>query len=292
MDDEDYIYKCLEKYSVDPGFKDIRLNFNEGTLQQNGHKIYKVSGLYQGKVSFEIQIKSTVHNVWGEVEHKTIYKGRQYALDTSRQQTITEEIFNILKASDKQLLALFTHEYTEKDLVFGLFAEQTRQSVMNAANTEYLAIHYKGFFGIFSATSDAAIYKYVSSTLIGKAYERTPILLEEPTDKVKSLAGKIKDEFIDYYLRVQYHIAQELYTFESYDGFIDYLAEALIMKTGLDDEEDALPVQEDAFSYAEDAEESGNVEELVNAADSVLNEINMLVEHLANLLPGARKEGK
>lgn len=277
MDDEEVIYKSLEQYNAKIGFQDIQLNFDEGTEQQNGHKIYKVSGLYLGRVSFEIQIKAMVHNVWGEVEHKTIYKGRQYAVDPSRQRTVTEEIFSILKASDKQLLALFTHEYTEEDLVFGLFAEQTKQHIAKAANTDYLAVHYRGFFDIFSAASRTAIVSFVSATLVGRPYERTAIAVASHDQKIKALADDIKKGFVEYYLQVQYSIAQELYIFKDYDGFVLYLAKTLIEKGGPSEDEDGLPIEKDAFF---DEEETEYLPE---------DDTGLFLDLLADKLPGARK---
>ena len=67
MKDEEIIYEKLKLYYTENKFQCIHLNFDEKTTQKNGHKIYKVSGHYQDKVSFELQIKSAVHNIWGEV---------------------------------------------------------------------------------------------------------------------------------------------------------------------------------------------------------------------------------
>lgn len=281
MDDEEDIYKSLKKYYTQIGFQNIYLNFEEGTQQQNGHKIYKVSGHYMGKVSFELQIKAMVHNVWGEVEHKTIYKGRQYAVDSNRQQTVTEEIFNILKASDKQLLSLFTHEYTAEDLVFGLFAEQTRQRVADIANSEYLAVHYKGFFEIFSTVCRTAILSFVSNTLVNRPYEKEKAMVAYPDSKAEKLAISIQNEFVEYYLQVQYGIAQEIYKFADYNEFIVYLAKTLIEKGCLaEEDEDEMAIVNDAFS---DAEESEGLAE---------DETELFLTFLADKLPGARKGRK
>lgn len=280
MDDEEDIYRSLEKYCALERFQHIQLNFEEGTQQQNGHKIYKVSGHYQEKVSFELQIKAMVHNVWGEVEHRTIYKGRQYAVDSSRQRTVTEEIFSILKASDKQLLALFTHEYTEEDLIFGLFAEQTRRQIADTANTDYLAVHYKGFFEIFSSACRKDILNFVSDTLVGRPYKKTRVVIEAPDRNAAALASGIKEEFVEYYLQVQYSIVQELYIFADYDEFILYLAETLLEKSRLPEDEEEPFIANDAFSDEEDSEEQAE------------NKTELLLTLLADKLPGARKGRK
>lgn len=281
MDDEEDIYRGLHRYYQQIGFQNIELNFDEGTEQANGHKLYKVSGHYKGKVSFELQIKAMVHNVWGEVEHKTIYKGRQYAVDSNRQQTVTEEIFNILKASDKQLLALFTYEYKKEDLIYGLFAEQTKDRIAKIADTDYLATHYKGFFGIFSAVFYADILKFVSNTLVDQPYTKKTAAVARPDSRAEELASCIKKEFVEYYLQVQYGIAQEVYNFTDYEEFIVYLAQTLIRKGRLaEEEEDAMPAEKDAFSDAEDDE------------FPVEDDTEVFLNLLADKLPGARKGRK
>ena len=102
--DEEKIYNLLKLYYEQKNLNDIVLNFDENRKQKNGHTINKLSGKYKQKYCFEIQIKSVMHNMWGEVEHKTIYKNRNYDATISNKKLITEEIFNILQASDKQLL--------------------------------------------------------------------------------------------------------------------------------------------------------------------------------------------
>lgn len=278
MDDEEVIYNKLKEYSDSGKFQNIILNFDERTEQKNGHKIYKVSGSYKEKVSFELQIKSVVHNIWGEVEHKTIYKRSQYAVDLEQRQTITEEIFNILKASDQQLLSLFIHQYDEEKLVCGLFAEQTRHKVEQASNTEYLAGHYKSFFDIFLKTGQKDIWNYVSCTLVGKQYERKKIKVEDDKEKILEFAKEIKTEFLEYYLKIQYVIAQELYIFADFDMFILYLAKIVMDYLPMDEEQDYI--EDDVFV----------VEEEDRDLDTGYNE--EILKLLKDKLPDALKERK
>lgn len=253
MDDEEVIYNRLKEYYAQGKLNDIRLDFDEGTKQKNGHMIFKVSGLYQNRVSFELQIKAMVHNIWGEVEHKTIYKGTQYTMDLEQRRTITEEIFHVLKASDQQLLSLFTHQYTVQDLVCGLFAEQTRQNVAKASGTEYLAGHYKSFFDIFLRTAGSDICSYVSSALVKQPFKKRQIGTEEIDGKTRELAGEIKAAFLEYYLQIQYIIAQELYDFKDFDRFLLYMAD--ILYSCLSEDEDSEMIDGDAFFEEEEAED-------------------------------------
>ena len=283
MEEEKIIYQKLKTYYETGRFSEIDLDFTEGTTQKNGHKIYKVSGVYQKKVCFELQIKSAVHNIWGEVEHKTIYKGSQYAVDLKQRQTITGEIFNILKASDQQLLSLFTHQYTEQDLVCGLFAEKTRQNVLQACGTEYLAGHYKSFFDLFLSTSQEDILNYVSASLSKAPYRKRPVKIQENVPQLTELAFHIKETFLEYYLQVQYNIAQELYLFEDYDQFILYLASTIISFYLVKDEDDPEWLEEDAFSEPDDMDTDGGSDQ---------EKMEMLLNLLKDKLPDALKEGK
>lgn len=280
IDDEKVIYDRLKEYDQAGRFQQVVLDFSEKTRQKNGHEIYKVSGKYAGKVRFELQIKSAVHNIWGEVEHKTIYKGSQYAIDLKQRQSVTEEVFNVLKASDHQLLTLFTNQYTERDLVCGLFAEQTKNAVAEFAGTNYLAGHYRSFFEIFLQTGRDDIWCYVSNSLSKPkgTYRKRRVSLEHITPKIIQLAESIKAVFLEYYLQMQYRIAQELYIFENYDEFILYLAAIVISYASLDEEPDQI--EGDAFS---DDEETG---------ESDAGGQKVLLDLLKDWMPDAAKEGK
>lgn len=280
MDDEEVIYQKLKEYYDDlKKFSDIVLDFSEGTVQKNGKRIYKVSGKYKKEVSFELQIKAATHNVWGEVEHKTIYKGRQFSINLQERQTITEGIFNILQASDQQLLALFKNSYTQKDLVCGLFAEQTKDKVKSTAKTDYLAGHYTSFFSIFLSAVENDIYQYVAAVLSNKTmhYKKHIPDLGVSNDTDKKIVQRIKDVFLQYYLDVQYCIAQELYDFRDFDEFLLFMVKTIGTRFMQDENEDAI--EEDVFAESDSSE--------------VKNEEydKLILNVLEVKLPDARKKG-
>ena len=278
MDDEEKIYKKINQYYSDHRFNNIKLDFLEGTQQKNGKKIYKVSGKYikDVSVSFEIQIKAATHNVWGEVEHRTIYKGKQYHIAEQNQQRITDEVYNILYSSDQQLLSLFTSKYSQEDLICALFAEQTREKVSKKVNTEFLADHYACFFSIFHATLKKQIREYVSASLSGNndSYTKSSPDSNLPNKDENELIERIKNSFVEYYLVVQFVIAQELYDFKNYDDFILFMIR--VLKPRIDDL-DEENVENDAFS---------DDEEGATQYDS--NE--MIISVLSKKLPDALKE--
>ena len=279
MDDEEVIYKKLKEYYDSKRFSDIILDFSEGTTQKNGKPIYKVSGRYQDAVSFELQIKAATHNVWGEVEHRTIYKGRQYSINHQERQTITGEIFNILKASDQQLLALFKSRYTQKDLVCALFAELTGDQVKRDAKTELLAGHYQSFFDIFLPESKVDIWAYVSAALSNGAtkYEKKTLQLDTATDVELEIIRDIKSAFLEHYLKVQHYIAQELYTFKNYDAFLLYMIKNIERCFSIEVDEESI--EDDMF-----AEDEGGISLSETPRELVLNVLN-------ERLPEAIKKG-
>ena len=161
--DEEIIYNILKEYYDQKNFTNFTLNFSENKIQKNGHTIYKLSGIFKEKYCFELQIKAIMHNIWGEVEHKTIYKNKNYDADISNKIAITEEVFNILQASDKQLVTLFKKKNSEKHLIYALFYEKTKEIVAQKCGTDILAAHYNGYFQIFSDSDNIQyIKKYVA----------------------------------------------------------------------------------------------------------------------------------
>lgn len=279
MDDEEVIYKKLQQYTNESRFKDIYLDFSENTRQKNGKLIFKVSGKFQNTVSFEIQIKAATHNVWGEVEHRAIYKGRQFSINQYEKKVITDEIYNVLRASDQQLLALFKNNYTQENLICALFAEQTRKTVKNVANTDYLAAHYTSFFNIFLSETKDFIQQYVAAKLSNGhlTYTKKTLVLKEAEDKDFAAVELIKSTFIEYYLRVQFCIAQELYEFESYEQFLLYMEQVITKPFHMDTDEDYI----EGDVFAELPEDKPSYDDYSSTIISVLIE----------KLPASAKEG-
>lgn len=74
--------------------------------QKNGHDIYKIHGFYEKdktKYNFELQIKSLVHMLWGEIEHMLFYKNYDYIVDNIFYNHVMEALFKSLIGIDTQL---------------------------------------------------------------------------------------------------------------------------------------------------------------------------------------------
>jgi ppGpp synthetase/RelA/SpoT-type nucleotidyltranferase len=237
FEDELNIYNAIKKYYNDQEFSElITLNFNENTKQKNGHKIYKVSGNLED-FNFEIQIKCSLHDVWGEVEHKQIYKGIQYDPQIKEKKIITEGIFSVLESSDLQLKAIFEHKTSLQESINSLFFQYTFEQISNEANSVFLANHYLSFFEIFKEKEyQKHIQIFLSKKLNGDKYQKIKMSIQETT----SVSVK---EFINRYakfdLEVVNGIASVLYDGLNFEDFIKFLICKVENISINDDEDDA-----------------------------------------------------
>jgi len=260
--DEEKIYNYLKEYYEHNNFPDIDLNFNENRKQENGHKINKISGKYKSQYCFEIQIKSIMHNIWGEVEHKTIYKNRNYDSNISSKKAITEEIFNILHASDKQLLCIFKEKNEEKQLLQALFYERTKKLVYEKCRTDILAKHYSSYFNLFSNIEDFEVIKqYIAYSLLEKDFLRKEVSLNNLNPAIYELKEQIKLEFREFNIKCLFYISEIVLKIDEYDSFLIYLSKYLIEQSGYGlDEEDEFGGEdvfdEDILEETDDYQES------------------------------------
>lgn len=245
--DEDFVYnKLYDSIPIINSSKAEGIFLNpkgsDGTTQQNGHKIYKMTGVYQPensvfpRVNFEIQIKSFIHNVWGEVEHKTIYKGIQYDINPTHKKTMTEEIYNILSASDRQLQSLFENTHDECDLIKALFFEQTKLEVAKNCGSKILAKYYYSFFNLFWDGIEKTVREYVSvhmtdPPLVEKYHPQ--ILAEQsffsmPDNESGNMFMAILYDFVEkvfepYHFSILYHILKTLFVTQSGDSISKFI---------------------------------------------------------------------
>lgn len=219
--DEEIIFNEMKKYYEDNNFgSDYSIDFHENREQENGHIIYKVSGCYK-EINFEIQVKCSVHNIWGEVEHSRIYKSEHYDPKIESKKKITEEVFSILKSSDRQLMTIFEEKYSVDDLIKSLFYQYTYNEVFLNENISILSKHYQNFFGIFKDTEHMErIKKYVSAYLIGESYSKPKL----DFNRANSMSSEeFLDIYIEFEIKIVYRIASLLYDWSDLYEFVYYL---------------------------------------------------------------------
>lgn len=264
-DDEKIIYDDLKNYYDDDKFgENYYLNFEENKTQKNGHIIYKVSGCYNHSFNFEIQIKCSVHNIWGEVEHSRIYKNEDYDPKLLSKKNITEEVFSILKSSDRQLLEIFNEKYTKDDLIRSLFYQYTNEDVRLKKQTAVLSKHYQHFFEIFKKVNDLDLIKqFVASKLSNSAFEKRKL------DYIKSekmTAAHFIERYIEFDISVVSEIASFIYDPISETTLIEYLisdVESLLINP-LEAEENS-DIDGDSDVFNDDTDNDQNIQDYVFA---------------------------
>lgn len=247
--DESIIYSHIEKYYNEHKFSNFYLNFSENKRQKNGHIIYKLSGAFKKQYCFEIQIKSIMHNMWGEVEHKTIYKNREYDANLRDKKEITEQVFNILQASDKQLIALFKRHNDKKQLIYALFYEETKKEISKLSGTDILADHYDAYFQLLNNYD--IIQKYVAYKLLGQEFHKETLPIINYNEKVKILKELITSEFLEYNLQCLYYIFSQLYEVVGYEDFMLRFSQMLLSRYCNEETQDP---EDDAFAEEEETD--------------------------------------
>ena len=206
----------------DAGFS---FNFEENLIQKNGNIIYKFSGLYKDEYHFEVQIKSLIHNVWGEVEHKTVYKNPTYDGFYEQKNYISKTLHDVMMASDRELYTLFKMSETETQLLRSLFFIRTSETVAQKCRTKVLGSHYNSYFNAF--TDIEPIKRFVICALSGNPYNK-----EQKEVQVNgfydNLCNRVVETFPAFYLECLYNIDCELNIHQDYRSFLIYFLQQVI----------------------------------------------------------------
>lgn len=108
----EFCYKDV-KFSCEKG-NNIYINLkNQPESQQNGFDIYRMDALWKESESefihVEIQIKSLINLLWGEIEHSLFYKNYDYIMDNKYYSGLMGSIKNELENIDLQISSLQKH---------------------------------------------------------------------------------------------------------------------------------------------------------------------------------------
>ena len=174
-DDEEKIFNKLVEFLESKD--EIKLETNPNLIQRNGHTIYKIAGKYQeikNSFCFEVQVKSLIHDTWGEVEHSIIYKSRAYNSYSDLKAGVIDGLYNVLEGAEKQLQKLYTFESSKEEVEFELFYHLTSGDNKN----EILDVHYKNFLKLkpFLNHYMQLIEKYIGSKLLNSSVDRKSVV--------------------------------------------------------------------------------------------------------------------
>ena len=264
---ESKIYDYLSSTSDSQNPNDFNFKFDENTTQKNGNKIYKFSGVYKGSYRFEVQIKSIVHNVWGEVEHKTVYKNPVFDGFIEKKRQISSTLHDSMMASDKELFTLFNMKETKTQLIQSLFFCETSKQVGELCKTDVLGVHYNSYFLAFSNLND--IKRYIVCKLSETAFEKTHVTVES-NEFYDALKEEVKKVFPKFYLGCLYNIDSVLHVQKSYDNFLVFFLQHIIKEEKDDfDQEMEMDFEEDDGTTEVDSQRD-ILNDYINRIDEIL----------------------
>lgn len=218
-EDEKNIFEDLKKYLQKESC--IEIEETPNTKQKNGHEIYKIACKYKKtdeKFSFEVQVKSLLNDVWGEVEHSTIYKSRVYDSREKLKKDMVEGLYNILDGADTQLNKLYSFNVELKEIKQELFFYYTFSELKNSKII--LSEDYSNFFELikYIKNSEERVDQYIGRKLLNEPYKKEKICIES--------CGQIenyKREIDDFKLKKFCDIVKLMYEFENEDILLEHL---------------------------------------------------------------------
>ena len=191
------------------------------TIQKNGHVIYKIACKYievKNIFSFEVQVKSLLNDVWGEVEHSIIYKSKIYDSRKILKEEIVEGLYDILDGADRQLNNLYSFNADTKEIKNELFYKFASESLREEM---ILGEDYSVFFSLtqYIEFSTEYIDEYLGRKLLKEEYIKKTINSNEQIIGFE----KYKKEFDESKVDKLSKIVKLLFEFENKDDLLVHL---------------------------------------------------------------------
>lgn len=122
------------------GKEDFKIKLKDKPdVQKNNHIIFKYECKFKNsegnEINVELQIKSLVHTLWGELEHMLVYKNYNYSINSSLNSDVLNSTFEILLDLDNQLEVINKHISSKtsikesRALITKLFYEYTSRDI-------------------------------------------------------------------------------------------------------------------------------------------------------------------
>ena len=243
-DDEEKVYKKLKDFLESK--ENIEVEKTQNLVQKNGHTIYKLACQYRemkNAFSFEVQVKSLIHDTWGEVEHSIVYKSKNFDSRLELKADIIESLYSILGGADKQLQKLYTSSFSKKELERELFYIFTSINEMEKIDS----IHYRNFFSLETFLNDfnQNIEKFLGQKLLKNQITKQSI---HSMISIDIISEQIKNRIDTYKWEEVCRIASHIYEFSDNDEFLKYVISGV---KSINNEGEEL---EDPF-YGDDASE-------------------------------------
>lgn len=266
-EDEIQIFKKLLDFLKNKNFIEIESESEMNNTQKNGHEIYKVACKYKemsNMFSFEVQVKSLIHDVWSEVEHQIIYKNKYYDSRDKLKKDVIEGIYIVLDGVDKQLNKLYSFKNSIKEIKRELFFEYTKQEI--DCKYDILGDHYMNFFKLISFLdgSQEHIDSYLGNKLLKSDFNKIKIKNQDiDIDKYTKCLDKQKWNVIC-------KISRILYEFDDEESLLKNII-CEIRKTAKDNLDDCIyesEVSEDDY----DIREENNIDIIMISLSCILED--------------------
>lgn len=265
--DEETVFDKLKEFLREKD--NIETEEEPNLVQKNGHNIYKIACKYKelnNIFSFEVQIKSLLHDTWGEVEHSIVYKRKEFDSRSQLKEDIIDGLYSVLEGADKQLQKLYTSNSSKKEIERELFY------IYTSNNETIHSIHYENFFSLSSFLED---FERNIEMFLGKKLLNEKII-KIKTDEILNLGvdiDRVKASIDSYKWDEACKIAAHIYEFSSNDEFLKYVISGLINISCVEDD------LEDSFNDDTSIEKNNNENIITNILASLKNFLNEEVDN-------------
>lgn len=301
FDDEKYISDLfLSNESVIEYFSNKKISFKTDFLELPHETIYKFNGKFKRfttTYNFELQLKSLVHSMWGEVDHKTIYKEQQYDINRSLKKKMELGVFENLKTANTQLLDIYTNSHNESDLVKALFFEYTKDKISETLKIPNVqSKYYYFFFNVFktdyffnlirSYISSSVIHSEFTKIVFNKLCFTDEIKTELHQELIKELKKVFDDRKYSYIFENFLAIMNCLYQTITKEELLSFIAYLTIDEVFVESDFDFSTVYSETDDIedddVEDSENSNN--DLENAKQDLINSsLKLIKERISKL---------
>lgn len=156
--DEAKVYKII--LGLIEEFKKSGIEFkdkirSQPELQMNSHEIYRIDGVFKD-IQFELQIKSAVHLLWGEIEHFLFYKNPGSLIGENHYKEQLDYLYSDLKNVDGKLSSIKRHIGETTPVKELNEVKDISKSIMNSmigpsiSLDKYYSINVKTLYSIIS----------------------------------------------------------------------------------------------------------------------------------------------
>lgn len=263
--DEEAVFEDLKKFLE--ANRDIIIEKDHNHKQKNGHNIYKMACKYQEMDNifcFEVQVKSLIHDTWGEVEHSIVYKSKKFDFCSKLKEDIIEGLYSVLEGSDKQLQKLYTFSFTKEEIERQLFYIYTSTNEMDKNDS----MHYSNFFSLDTFLNDfnQNVEKFLGQKLLKSQITKTSI---RSIDDKDNIFDQIKDKIDAYKWDEACKIAAHMYDFSDNDVFLKHIINGVLNIIGEEDLEDSF--NDDSVSKQSENDEN-TIKNILASLEKFLNE--------------------